>query len=120
MVEFSFSNQSAPSVVSGSYIVPLNVISWSDTLVSFRMPPGQGYPTTVVYIPGAQNTTTVSFVGVQYAQPSVIDVLNANVTTTAGYISQANLLMVYGTNFGPNSPGDYNQVSFVSLWYRVV
>lgn len=114
VVQFHFRNQSAPNAVSSSYIVPLQVSNWSDTAVSFVLPEGQGNPTLVMFIPGAENTTTVSFQGVKYGNPVIHSVANNNVSTSAGWSTGEPLLTIAGQNFGPNAPGDYNFVQIVS------
>lgn len=113
VLQFQYTNQSAPGVVNvtGSYTVALNTTSWSDSAVTFSLPPGQGSPRLSMYIPGAENTTTTTFSGLSYDAAVVTGLMyNSSVFSTAGYVSGGPLLIISGNNFGPNDPGDYNQV----------
>lgn len=121
VLQLVFRNQSGPSVISTTYATRATVTYWTDALVNFMLPSGQGNPSIVMYIPGAENRTTVSFAGLRYSAPSISFVFNHDSKfTTAGFEppvdAMPQLLTITGNNFGPNDPGDFNQVYVVSAY----
>jgi hypothetical protein len=110
-----FRNQTQPGELGEEYLVPLTVVSWSANLVRVNLPEGQGNPTLVLFIPGAEEATKVTFTGVRFAAPAINFVAGHRDVPSNGWTPANNVLLtIVGVNFGPNEPGDYNSVQIVS------